>query len=212
MSRLLLLSLFLGLLPTLAHAARMPDKVERMFTITGPKAQELADFLGLPSNHDGTYRLPWAKSTATCFKEMGPDGPIYHLCDPTERFNTISYIASNPARIVFAGQWYDGETGSVPDVPKYSFSSPPLNTGENVADWKFLDTKLRERILATEQKRVRFSEDSTPLVQVSLERVEGKPRLTLSFDERPLSARKSAEQKYDECIERQRKNPRDGGC
>lgn len=213
MMRLPLFLFIAACTPVVVQAARMPDKVEKQFVIEGERATVIANFMGFPSNHDGVYRLPWAQNTAKCFKEMGEQGPIYTLCDPTDRVNVVKFYAGEKPKLIISGHWFDGETGTWPDVPKYSFSSPIVSSNEEISDWSIIIDKLGNRLLTEKNKRAQILEGSLPLVQISLEYVEGKPRYVLGIDDRLPAVRKLAVQKYQDCLEWHNHHPmRDGGC
>jgi len=191
-----------------AYAARMPDIVKREFAIEGQSAIDIMNFLGFSLSHDGTYKLPWARRTAVCAKDDGTTGP----CDPnpTIRCNTLTYKTGKQPKVLIAGVWFDGETGSFPDVPKYSFQSPPIDSPD-LADWKIIINK-HARELSPGNKSTEVMTDSAPLVRIESWEFEGRVTYSLGIDERSPKLRKIAEEEYKSCFEKLSKSGADGGC
>ncbi len=195
------------------QAARMPDKVEKEFQVEGQNAIVIINFLGFSSEHDGVYYLPWAQDSAQCFKEMKQNVPIYSPCDPTVRVNTLKYYSGQNPRVIFSGYWFDGETGTSPDVPKYFFGSPDITVGGEISDWRVIAAKFGKTLSAGQNSSVQVLEDGNPLIHISLHEVDGQTRYLFGIDNRPPQARKTAERKYMECVEWHKRNPLiDGGC
>ncbi|MCB0354974.1 MAG: hypothetical protein KDD64_15690 [Bdellovibrionales bacterium] len=195
----------LALFPSSLFGARMSEKVERSFTFEGSIAIEIMNFLGLPSQRDGVYQLPWASDTSRCRSGSGSDV----LCDPLKRMNSVTFTSQKVPTVVLAGIWFDGETGALPDVPKFSFVSPPIESSE-IADWKFVIQKYPS--LSQEAKHARISPEGGPLIQLSAVTVGTRVQFSLGIDDRRVDVREHALENYQRCLEELRKSGYDSSC
>ena len=189
-----------------AQAARLPDTIEKKFVIEGQAAIDVMSFLGFPSDHDVTRKLPWKRDTSICYDGNG----LTKLCDPAVRVNTISYKLGKRPRVEITGYWLDGETGSLPDVPRYSFQSPPLNSTE-LGDWVMLVSK-HGKALAPATKSVEINTEGVPLIRITSYVFEGHTTYYLGIDDRPAGIRRMAQEQETRCLKNLQQSGVDGGC
>lgn len=215
MKRRFISVLVLAIVPVVAQAARFPDKVSKEFVIEGEAAIRVASALGMSTDQDSHLALPWKHDISQCYKGIGTDGKAeYGSCDPNPApINVIKFSAAgNSPRLELYGNWHDGETGSLPDVPKYSFSSPLMKSGEDLMGWKNIAEKLGDTIARSRDKSIRVLDDDRPLLQIWSYETGDDIQYVIGIDDRPPAARMIAEKEYRECLEKLKETQSDSSC
>jgi hypothetical protein len=158
-SLLLASAMFIGV----ATAARYPNTVRQSFVVEGPAGSELAAFFGLSAKDQATLMLP-VLDVAT----MSTDTNYGGLANNQIRF---SREGGGP-RIEIGDRWHDNETGSGKPVPRYSFTSPFIDTRLTVDNgWttllRHLDVKVPEiKTHAAVATHVHTDQDALPFLDV----------------------------------------------
>ena len=211
MTRILLLIVIVAFTES-AYAARWPNTVQKRFIVEGKNATVVAEFLGFSAKKDGEYHLPWAPDNSECYKGSSENGPIYQLCNPIRHENIVIFYAGPNPKLIMSGYWLDGETGSIEDVPKYSFMSPDILKEGDISAWRHIADKFSGAMLSGNASK-QVLNNSSPLVVVSFYKSNETSKIKLGIDDRSPQVREQAQQAYANCIEESKKNPmRDGGC
>jgi hypothetical protein len=176
-------------IPSIAHAARECGIVEKKFDIEGEDAIAIMDFLGFASSTDGEYQL------------NSSDG------DNRIIFN---FLGGTKPKLLIYGKWTDGETGSLPDVPRYTFNSPAINSN-NAADWNRIAAKHQNE-LSNNKEKIELFANKLPLISIVSRIWKNNIYYTLGIDERSPTDRSKAEKRYQECEKEMIEKELNGGC